>query len=306
MPLYRVASTLCVLAMLDLPPALCAQDLCAQEPATPATPAAKAAQDAGTPAERFAAVKADHEKAMKAFETAYHAAKNEEAQMQILRELLPKPEPFVARMITIAKAAPQDPAAAECLAWALDNGRDETQAASILQALQQDHLGSPKLGDVCETLRGGGVKNDETFLRAVLEKSPHQQVRAQACYVLGLHRTDNAALARTVQSGDDAERVKRLTDYYGAEWLAAMQKADAKALQSEGEALLERVLAEFGDVVMPGGTMGDRAKADLFEMRNLAIGKLAPEIQGKDLDGVEFKLSDYRGKVVFLDFWGFW
>ena len=52
--------------------------------------------------------------------------------------------------------------------------------------------------------------------------------------------------------------------------------------------------------------MGDRAKADLFEMRNLAIGKLAPEIQGKDLDGVEFKLSDYRGKVVFLDFWGFW
>ena len=36
------------------------------------------------------------------------------------------------------------------------------------------------------------------------------------------------------------------------------------------------------------------------------IGNLAPDIQGEDLDGVKFKLSDYRGKVVVLDFWGDW
>lgn len=38
----------------------------------------------------------------------------------------------------------------------------------------------------------------------------------------------------------------------------------------------------------------------------LAVGNLAPEISGADLDGVDFKLSDYRGKVVMLDFWGDW
>ena len=32
----------------------------------------------------------------------------------------------------------------------------------------------------------------------------------------------------------------------------------------------------------------------------------APEIEAEDLDGVSFKLSDYRGKVVVLDFWGNW
>ncbi len=32
-------------------------------------------------------------------------------------------------------------------------------------------------------------------------------------------------------------------------------------------------------------------------------GKVAPEITGVDADGVAFKLSDYRGKVVLLDFW---
>ena len=36
------------------------------------------------------------------------------------------------------------------------------------------------------------------------------------------------------------------------------------------------------------------------------IGSQAPEIEGEDIDGVAFKLSDYRGKVVVLDFWGDW
>jgi hypothetical protein len=37
-----------------------------------------------------------------------------------------------------------------------------------------------------------------------------------------------------------------------------------------------------------------------------APGMVAPEIEGIDLDGTAFKLSDYEGKIVFLDFWGDW
>jgi AhpC/TSA family len=36
------------------------------------------------------------------------------------------------------------------------------------------------------------------------------------------------------------------------------------------------------------------------------VGQVAPEIVAEDLDGQTFKLSDYRGKVVLLDFWGHW
>jgi len=36
------------------------------------------------------------------------------------------------------------------------------------------------------------------------------------------------------------------------------------------------------------------------------LGQSAPEIAGEDTDGVVFRLSDYRGKVVVLDFWGHW
>jgi cytochrome oxidase Cu insertion factor (SCO1/SenC/PrrC family) len=36
------------------------------------------------------------------------------------------------------------------------------------------------------------------------------------------------------------------------------------------------------------------------------VDKAVPEIEGEDLDGQSFKLSDYLGKVVLLDFWGNW
>jgi hypothetical protein len=64
----------------------------------------------------------------------------------------------------------------------------------------------------------------------------------------------------------------------------------------------------FTDVIEKYGTKEQKetAKAELFEMQNLVIGKVAPEIEGEDVDGKKFKLSDYRGKVVVIDFWGDW
>jgi hypothetical protein len=36
------------------------------------------------------------------------------------------------------------------------------------------------------------------------------------------------------------------------------------------------------------------------------VGNIAPEIFGEDVDGEPFRLSDYRGQVVVVDFWGDW
>lgn len=36
------------------------------------------------------------------------------------------------------------------------------------------------------------------------------------------------------------------------------------------------------------------------------VGETAPDIVGEDTDGKPMKLSDYKGKVVVLDFWGHW
>ena len=52
-----------------------------------------------------------------------------------------------------------------------------------------------------------------------------------------------------------------------------------------------------------GETVAEKAEPELFGLRHLSVGKVAPDIEGQDQDGVRFKLSDYRGKVVLLDFW---
>ena len=72
----------------------------------------------------------------------------------------------------------------------------------------------------------------------------------------------------------------------------------------DAEALFEQAVEKYGDVILPRvGSVGEKAKAVLFEIRHLVVGREAPDIEGKDQDGQLFKLSDYRGKVVLLDFW---
>ena len=39
---------------------------------------------------------------------------------------------------------------------------------------------------------------------------------------------------------------------------------------------------------------------------DLGVGSVAPEIVGVNLDGEAMRLSDFKGKVVLLDFWGDW
>jgi hypothetical protein len=50
-------------------------------------------------------------------------------------------------------------------------------------------------------------------------------------------------------------------------------------------------------------TVAEKAKTELYDIRHLSPGKLAPDIEGRDQDGRQFKLSEYRGKVVLLYFW---
>ena len=92
----------------------------------------------------------------------------------------------------------------------------------------------------------------------------------------------------------------------GDEQAGTRRRSGARQAIEEIETLFEQAAEKYGDAkTSDGGTVGERAKAELFEIRNLRIGKEAPDIEGEDQDGKPFKLSDYRGKVVLLDFWSF-
>ena len=65
----------------------------------------------------------------------------------------------------------------------------------------------------------------------------------------------------------------------------------------------------FADPLAAQNAAQKKKPAKSFKVHSpetLAVGKAAPDIEAEDLDGVNFKLSDYRGKVVVIDFWGDW
>ena len=111
---------------------------------------------------------------------------------------------------------------------------------------------------------------------------------------------------------NDPAMARKFEESFGKEQYAEILKQDVPARLAEATALYRRVLAEFADVrYFPAyptddRTLGPRAKNWLDRQDELAIGKPAPAIEGKDVDGKSFALADYRGKVVALVFWASW
>ena len=107
------------------------------------------------------------------------------------------------------------------------------------------------------------------------------------------------------------KHVQRVANAY----VERVAKLDSDALVTAATAALERVISRYADIngevklngrIVVSGTLGGQAKPVLNEITQLSVGNVAPEITAEDLEGVPFKLSDYRGKVVMIDFWGHW
>jgi hypothetical protein len=89
---------------------------------------------------------------------------------------------------------------------------------------------------------------------------------------------------------------------------AAFALAKSYANHADDDQGRARVLAQLEviETKYPGTKYAKYATDQLYVHRNLTVGAKAPDFVTEDVDGVEFKLSDYRGKVVLMDFWGFW
>jgi hypothetical protein len=155
---------------------------------------------------------------------------------------------------------------------------------------------------LCERIQYGFRKEYEAFLRDVLKDNPHPGVQAAACLGLAHYLANRAGRLEILNERADA--AKEFGELFGDAYLAELRAQDRPALDREIDALLERAVTEFGaQKTGEGEPVAVRAGAELFERRHLSVGKEAPDIDGEDQDGVRFKLSDYRGKVVLLDFW---
>lgn len=147
------------------------------------------------------------------------------------------------------------------------------EANEAYDVLLGDHVDSPQWAGVAQNLRWAaarlGAARAGEILAKLLAGSPHAPVRAAAQFSLG----------------------------------AILLESAAPEDKARGRALLEEIPAKYADVE---GDWAERAKGMLFELDRLQIGMLAPDFEAVDVDGAKWRLSDYKGKVVIVDFWGFW
>jgi hypothetical protein len=271
-----------------------------------------AAEDPGqagpaTPAEQYKVLLKEYQEA-----SSSGRVLSDEERMQFVGRTYKLRNQLALKFVDVAEKYPKDPVAVDALmqaVWQVNGtpwpvelvGKDDAQGRA-LTLLQRDHIRSDKLGPTCQRISFGFCQQYETFLRAVLEKSPHREIQAQAC--LGLAHFLSNRLQRLDLIRDQPDLAREFRDLFGKEYLEELQRQDRTRATQEAEAFFEQAAQKYGNVKIPGGgTVGEKARAELFEIRHLSVGKEAPDIEGEDQDGKRFKLSDYRGKVVLLDFW---
>lgn len=224
------------------------------------------------PADALADLQQKHQEAQVAFSKLYKNAKTDEDRQKIFQEHYPKSDEYAKEALSIANDAKGTDVACEALVWAMQLGLEPNLQSRVTATLLENHIESEALGDVAFQLYGS--PGTDEFLAALIEKSPHESVKGKALF-------QRASMKKEMAKTEDE--------------------------QNAAVALFKEVIESYGGVDHPwGGTLGDMARSNVFEIENLGIGKVCPDITGADADGIEFKLTDYKGKVIFLDFWGFW
>lgn len=172
------------------------------------------------------------------------------------------------QLLKLVEAVPQSDVARDVYLWVLRNGVQGTDGTAALQLLIENFADSPEIVPLM-----GLIARDLPTLEKLLSKTKDKTVKGVATFLL----------ARQLSNANNPELEERIVK------------------------LLNEVISKYADVSDPSRRpLGPQAEQLLFAVENLSIGKVAPDIVGSDLDGVAFKLSDYRGKVVVLDFWGDW
>ena len=157
-----------------------------------------------------------------------------------------------------------------------------------------------------ENLRKSGMSRKERdargpeLLAQLVDRHREEAYFGDALAELGKRaRKDAKMLVLLERAANDTENPDNRAHAMFQFGSALLESSDTQ-VYARGEEVLEKLRATF-----EGSEWADEAYVRLMA-ENLKPGKMAPDFAAKTLEDFEFKLSDYRGKVVLLDFYGFW
>jgi len=246
------------------------------------------------------------ERAMKAMVTESSEAGRDSVMDQIRVETEAIFSESAAKVLDLVRPHAADAEAVKPLVWIVES-RSPTHASAAAALLTTHHSGNPRTIELARSVARSASPWVEPMLRAQLaapDLPPDQNWRLIFSLATFLQTKAELSVRLSVASDEDLARFERLN---GKDCLADLRNADIGKLEDEAVSLFNALEEEFpSQELRPGLTVAEVAKSSVFQIRNLGIGKTAPDISGEDIDGVSFKLSDYRGKAVVLSFWASW
>jgi hypothetical protein len=211
---------------------------------------------------------------------------------------------FAKRFLALAEEDPRDSVSADALLWVVKKVRGKADTDRALHLLAKHHVTSQTIGEGTKTIARSRSTKAEPLLRAVLAKNPNKQAQALACFYLAALLESEANIVEQLKS--EPELTPRVLQYFGEEYGEHLSSLKPVEVTKRREQVYAQMLKSFAKAEVAGEVLGKVATRALFGIRNLSVGKSAPEITGQDIHGKPMKLSGFRGKVVMLSFWGHW
>jgi hypothetical protein len=208
-----------------------------------------------------------------------------------------------------------------------EHARSDEERAELVAAFPRDELvreleaiaGAERDSDTgarawLACMRLGALLDDQELYGRALERLVTDHLESPRMPALSLDLVYGApswsarpaaAALRTILAGTQDKGLQAMV-LGDLALLVGLDERFGAAGREEAESLLARIETEFvGAADFPGMDGKTFAAGARHEIEHLRVGERAPDFELSDQDGVRFKLSDYRGRVVLLDFWGF-
>ncbi len=241
----------------------------------------------------------------------HEEAKNEKDREATMKRIADESNkihrPATAKVMSIVRPHAADPAAVDTLVW-VAQGSSPDYCNEAAELLRKHHLTNKQTLKLAYWSKSAPMKWTEPLLCDQLNATDlpiAEKPRILLALAMVKH-TQSKWLSDMAASTDKSDLLK-MESLFGKVFIDDLRKMDVSKTEAVAIQLFTELIEKHGtEKLIDGLTFGKVAKSAIFEMQNLSIGKTAPDIVGEDTDGVKFKLSDYRGKVVVLSFWATW
>lgn len=228
------------------------------------------------------------------------AAETNAEKQTIFDENNPTPW-YTSQLLSLAKEFPKTDASFEASMQIVINRTDSKEFPAAMDFVLDNHGERVQWQKICQAyLEEIPSLQLENWMRKMIKNANSETVKAQTTHIFYEYFDQFPTFASTIA--------------YNKELEARLPKDQVQYIYNRKPEVRQDLLKMMVDIrdnmsdvkSRSGRPFSEIVKGPIFELENLNVGQIAPDIVGKDFDDIEFKLSDYRGKIVMLDFWGQW